>query len=267
MPLKGTERTVKMQITATDWLHSLPVLLVRRRAADSIFAYHERGDLNLWSVPSAGGVATTADATSAARCARSRPPTKATRSSTCAPARSNGSEAHYLPAIGGPPRRLTQLRRNVGRRARAAGDCVSIVRRPLHPGLPVPPAQHARGREVSRARAGARRRHELIPPHAEPARALPRLEGLRRDGDQLSRRIRLRPRVPGSRRQRLGERPGARRGDRRRFHAIAAVRERQGRHLRLQLRRHHDDGDDRAAIRTSTTRRCRWPASTTSAMR
>ena len=25
MRLKGTERTVKMQITATDWLHSLPI--------------------------------------------------------------------------------------------------------------------------------------------------------------------------------------------------------------------------------------------------
>ena len=50
MRSKGTERTVKMQITATDWLHSLPIYW----SGDGqriYFAYHERGDLNLWSVP------------------------------------------------------------------------------------------------------------------------------------------------------------------------------------------------------------------------
>jgi dipeptidyl aminopeptidase/acylaminoacyl peptidase len=105
--LKGTERTVKMQITATDWLHSLPIYW----SGDGqriYFAYHERGDLNLWSVPSAGGVATkltnekgtlrsfeTTDKGDAFVYVRSGPV--------------EGSEAMYLPGIGGPPRQLTHF--------------------------------------------------------------------------------------------------------------------------------------------------------------
>jgi dipeptidyl aminopeptidase/acylaminoacyl peptidase len=105
--LKGIERTVKMQITATDWLHSLPIYW----SGDGqriYFAYHERGDLNLWSVPSAGGVATkltnekgtlrsfeTTDKGDAFVYVRSGPV--------------EGSEAMYLPGIGGPPRRLTRF--------------------------------------------------------------------------------------------------------------------------------------------------------------
>ena len=53
----GEERVVKMQVYATDWLHSLPVFW----SADGrqiFFVYHERGIFNLWAVPSAGGVAT-----------------------------------------------------------------------------------------------------------------------------------------------------------------------------------------------------------------
>jgi dipeptidyl aminopeptidase/acylaminoacyl peptidase len=103
----GTERTVKMQITATDWLHSLPV----HWSGDGrqvFFAYHERGDLNLWSVPVAGGVAT--------RLTHER----GTLRSLATTARGDafvyvrtgpvkGPEAHYLPAIGGPPRQLTNF--------------------------------------------------------------------------------------------------------------------------------------------------------------
>ena len=105
--VKGAERTVKMQITATDWLHSLPIYW----SGDGqrfYFAYHERGDLNLWSVPSAGGVATkltnekgtlrsfeTTDKGDAFVYVRSGPV--------------EGSEAMYLPGIGGPPRQLTHI--------------------------------------------------------------------------------------------------------------------------------------------------------------
>src|SRR5439155_862332 len=56
-PAKGTERTVKMQIYATDQLHSQPVIW----SGDSshlFFVYHERGDINLWTVAASGGVAT-----------------------------------------------------------------------------------------------------------------------------------------------------------------------------------------------------------------
>ncbi len=53
----GAERTVAMQIHGTDWLHSQHVAW----SADGktlIFPYLERGSIQLWSVPAAGGVAT-----------------------------------------------------------------------------------------------------------------------------------------------------------------------------------------------------------------
>ena len=133
----GAERTVHMQIQATDWLHSLPVLLVRRWPG-SCFAYHERGDLNLWSVPAAGGVAT--------RMTNERGQLRSLETSATGDAfvyvRSgpvDGPEAFYLPRIGGPPKQLSAICGHVGRRTRAAGGVVSIVRRALHPGLPVLP--------------------------------------------------------------------------------------------------------------------------------
>jgi dipeptidyl aminopeptidase/acylaminoacyl peptidase len=103
----GAERTVKMQITATDWLHSLPVYW-SGDGQSLYFAYHERGDLNLWSVPAAGGVATritndlgslraleTTARADAFVYVRSRPV--------------QGSEAFYLTRWGGPPRQLTDF--------------------------------------------------------------------------------------------------------------------------------------------------------------
>jgi dipeptidyl aminopeptidase/acylaminoacyl peptidase len=102
---KGTERTVKMQVYATDWLHSLP-LVWSADGRSFFFAYHERGDLNLWSVPAAGGVATritnergslrSIDATAKADAfvyVRSGPTT--------------GPDAYYLTTWGGSPRQLT----------------------------------------------------------------------------------------------------------------------------------------------------------------
>src|SRR4030095_3074058 len=56
-PVKGTERTVKMQVYATDQLHSQPVLW-SGDGARLFFVYMERVDTNLWPVPAAGGVAT-----------------------------------------------------------------------------------------------------------------------------------------------------------------------------------------------------------------
>ena len=56
-PAAGTERTVEMQIYASDWLHSQPVIW----SGDGerlYFPYLERGDFNIWSVPVGGGVAT-----------------------------------------------------------------------------------------------------------------------------------------------------------------------------------------------------------------
>lgn len=102
---KGAERIVKMQVTATDWLHSLP-LYWSGDGQRFYFAYHERGDLNLWSVPAAGGVAT--------RLTNERGTLRSFETTARADAfvyvragPVNGPEAHYLPAIGGPPRRLT----------------------------------------------------------------------------------------------------------------------------------------------------------------
>jgi dipeptidyl aminopeptidase/acylaminoacyl peptidase len=104
---RGTERTVHMQITATDWLHSLPVYW-SGDGQQFFFAYHERGDLNLWSVPAAGGVAT--------RLTHERGTLRSFATNAKGDAfvyiRSgpvNGSEAHYLPVIGGLPRQLTKF--------------------------------------------------------------------------------------------------------------------------------------------------------------
>ena len=111
----------------------------------------------------------------------------------------------YLPAIGGPPRQLTHFAETwEGVREPQEVSYRSFDGLYIQGFLYLPPNMQ-RGREVSGAGAGARRRHQLVPAHAEPARALPGVEGLRRDGDQLSRRFRLRARVPGSRRQRLGD--------------------------------------------------------------
>jgi dipeptidyl aminopeptidase/acylaminoacyl peptidase len=106
-PANGTERTIKMQVYATDWLHSLPVYWSGDGKA-LFFVYHERGDLNLWSVPAQGGVAT--KLTNDRGTLRSFETTGKTdafvfvRSGPVA-----GSEAFYLPQIGGPSRQLTNF--------------------------------------------------------------------------------------------------------------------------------------------------------------
>ena len=103
----GAERTVKMQVYATDWLHSLPVYW-SGDGQSLYFVYHERGDLNLWSVPAKGGVAT--------KLTNDRGTLRSFETTGQADAfvfvRSGavlGSEAFYLPQIGGPPRQLTKF--------------------------------------------------------------------------------------------------------------------------------------------------------------
>ena len=89
--------------------------------------------------------------------------------------------------------------------------------------------------------------------------------GLRGAGRQLPGRFRLRARVPGSGRGGLGQWTGARRGRCRRLPAGAALVEREGRHLRLQLRGHPEHGRGRPrARRLRRPARCPWRGSTTS---
>ena len=106
-PAAGTERTVEMQIHATDWLHRLRIFW----SGDGeriLFPYHERGDFDLWSVPVAGGVATrvtnmggSLGSISASAGAELFAFTRAT------PTR--GSDVDLIPAAGGPLRRLTHF--------------------------------------------------------------------------------------------------------------------------------------------------------------
>ncbi|MYI66967.1 MAG: S9 family peptidase, partial [Gemmatimonadetes bacterium] len=106
-PADGTERTVEMQIHATDWLHRLRIFW----SGDGeriLFPYHERGDFDLWSVPVAGGLATrvtnmggSLGSISASASADVFAFTRAT------PTR--GSDVDLIPAAGGPLRRLTRF--------------------------------------------------------------------------------------------------------------------------------------------------------------
>ncbi len=99
-PVKGTERPVKMQVFATGDL---------TWSGDSTrlyFTYQERGDVNLYSVPAAGGVATkVTNDRGVMRGLQASANTDGfvfTRSTPI-----DGTASYYLPAIGGPPRQLT----------------------------------------------------------------------------------------------------------------------------------------------------------------
>jgi Tol biopolymer transport system component len=102
---RGTERSVQMQVHATDWLHNLPVFW-SGDGRHFYFVYHERGDLNLWSVPAEGGVATRV--TNERGALRSFDTTA--KSDAFVYVRSGptaGAEVQYVRAGGGPPRQLT----------------------------------------------------------------------------------------------------------------------------------------------------------------
>ncbi len=106
-PTANTERTVDMQIHATDWLHRMRIFW--SGDGERIhFPYHERGDFDLWSVPVAGGVATrvtnmggSLGSISASAGAEIFAFTRAT------PTR--GSDVDLIPSAGGPLRRLTNF--------------------------------------------------------------------------------------------------------------------------------------------------------------
>ena len=104
---KGTEHTVKTQVPATDWLHSLP-LFWSGDGRSFYFVYHERGDLNLWTAPAAGGVATRI--TNERGALRSLDATA--KSDAFVYVRSGpvmGPEAFYVTSWGGAPRQLTRF--------------------------------------------------------------------------------------------------------------------------------------------------------------
>jgi dipeptidyl aminopeptidase/acylaminoacyl peptidase len=103
----GAERTVKMQVYGTDWLHSLPVFW-SADGSQIYFVYLERGVFNLWAVPSAGGVATRLTNLSGA--IRSIQTTaKADAFSFIYTSPTRGPDVEYFSAIGGPTRRLTNF--------------------------------------------------------------------------------------------------------------------------------------------------------------
>ncbi|HXH05636.1 MAG TPA: S9 family peptidase [Vicinamibacterales bacterium] len=101
----GSERTVRMQVHATDWLHSLPVYW-SGDGRHLYFAYHERGDINVWSVPAEGGVATrVTHEQGALRSLETTPKADAFVYVRSGPTR--GPEVHFLEVSGGVPRQLT----------------------------------------------------------------------------------------------------------------------------------------------------------------
>ena len=103
----GAERTVEMQIYATDRLHNLPVYW-SGDGSQLYFAYHERGDINLWTAPARGGVATRmTNELGGLRSFESTAKADAFVYVRSGPV--EGSEVHYLPEIGGPPKPLTQF--------------------------------------------------------------------------------------------------------------------------------------------------------------
>ena len=106
-PVAGGERTVEMQIHATDWLHRMRIFW--SGDGERIhFPYHERGDFDLWAVPVAGGVATrvtnmggSLGSISSSAGADVFAFTRAT------PTR--GSDVDLIPSAGGPLQRLTNF--------------------------------------------------------------------------------------------------------------------------------------------------------------
>jgi len=106
-PRAKTEQPIKMQVYGTDWLHSQPVWW-SKDGRQIYFVYLERGDFNLWTVPAAGGVATRV--TNMARALRSyHTAPDANGFVFVRSTQTRGAEVDYLPANGGPLRRLTHF--------------------------------------------------------------------------------------------------------------------------------------------------------------
>ena len=102
----GEETILEMGIHATDWLHNHRLFW----SADGkhlYFLYHERGDLNLWSVPSTGGVATRVSSVGGAvRDFEASADGTAFALVRSTPTR--GYELDWISVDGGAPRRLTR---------------------------------------------------------------------------------------------------------------------------------------------------------------
>ena len=106
-PEAGSEGILDMQVHATDWLHNHTVVW-SGDGSELFFPYHERAEVELWRVPSAGGVATrVTNMGGAFRSYDATPDGSAFVFVRSTPTR--GSEVDYVPASGGPARRLTSF--------------------------------------------------------------------------------------------------------------------------------------------------------------
>ncbi len=103
----GAERTVDMQVYATDWLHSQGVFW-SPDGAHLRFVYMERGDFNVWSVPAAGGVATRLTSLQGAMRAF-EVAAAGTGVSFIRTTPTRGSEVEYVAIGGGRVRQLTRF--------------------------------------------------------------------------------------------------------------------------------------------------------------
>ena len=106
-PEAGTEEIVAMQVHATDWLHNHTVSW-SADGSELFFPYHERGEVELWRVPAAGGVATRV--TNMGGSFRAYHATADGSAFVFLRSTSTrGTEVDYVPAEGGAARRLTHF--------------------------------------------------------------------------------------------------------------------------------------------------------------
>ena len=129
----GATTKVKMAPFVTAYQHR-DLLVAGRRPF--LFRLSAARRAYIWSIPAQGGAATRVshlggviggfDATAA------RDAFVFARSSE-----TEGSDIYYLPALGGPERRLHTTRHAMGRSARADRSGLPELRRPVHSGLPL----------------------------------------------------------------------------------------------------------------------------------
>ncbi len=201
----GAESKVKMPLHVTAYQHRSYWSADGRQF---YFVYHERGEHHIWSVPASGGVATRVSniggVFSGFDADRNADAFVFARSSEA-----EGSDIYYLPAIGGPERRLTHFATQwaslVEPREVAFRSFDGLA---IQGFLYLPPASSSEQRcpALVQVHGGGT---NSVHARAEPDRTVPGLEGVRRARDQLSGRIRFRTRVPGSGGRRLAERTGS----------------------------------------------------------
>jgi dipeptidyl aminopeptidase/acylaminoacyl peptidase len=108
-PKDRKEERLEMQIYATDWLHNHRLFWSGDGDGERLtFLYHERGDLNLWSVPSEGGLATRVSSMGGAvRSFHATAKGDAFVLVRSTPTR--GNDVDYITDIGGEAQRLTRF--------------------------------------------------------------------------------------------------------------------------------------------------------------